>query len=272
MEFTIGSNIRKVELLDKVSSLSEQLTFLLIEKSDTLKLGYRLDKKYFSLVGRFEVERYYAFFEYEKIRRTIEIYQKALNHNETISEEKVNELLSKEIEEYEKKLKQVVNDYENAKAFMKLENLSKEDYKKVKETYRYIVKKIHPDLNPNLTDEYKVLWEMTQVAYGENNLNELLTIKEILDNKGIIAKKHDNEIEELEKKVMSLKASIDNTLLYISNIKKEHPFTIEEIINNKFLLEEKIEQIISETNEFKKAIKELLIHLDFVKSKTEWVC
>jgi len=257
----IGENKEKMLLIKEVDSLNSQLTQVLIERSDTIKEARYLERKYTSIMGQYLIERYQAFFEYEKMVRMIEIYQRALNHEETITDEEVNEIIARETKEYENKLNEIIDDYSSAKSYMNSDTLSSSEYQELKEVYRYIVKIIHPDLNPNLGDEFITLWHMTQKAYTTNNLPEILIIKDILDNKEIIRKEYVNELEELRNTVDKLKAMVNQYLLEIAQMKKGYPFDQLEIMNNESLLQAKKDEIISHTNEFKSRIDELSIHM-----------
>lgn len=44
---------------------------------------------------------------------------------------------------------------------------------KIKETYRMLARKLHPDANPDLTSEEKRLWNQVQAAYEERDLQQL---------------------------------------------------------------------------------------------------
>ena len=61
------------------------------------------------------------------------------------------------------------------------EKLSPEEIKELKKLYHDIVRKLHPDLNPDLPDEAAVLWERVQAAYQMNEWQELYLLAEMVE-------------------------------------------------------------------------------------------
>ena len=66
------------------------------------------------------------------------------------------------------------------------EKLTTEETVELKKTYRAIVKLIHPDVNDNLSEEQKALWNRVTDAYETGNIEMLKVLYELaLDNEAI---------------------------------------------------------------------------------------
>lgn len=99
-------------------------------------------------------------------------YQMALNRGNTIEQEKVDEFIAREMQEYQKQLQDMID--EN-KAARKMKEIPSEKFLKIKKIYRRLAKQLHPDINPK-TNENKKLLElrnMVVVAYNCNSLEDI---------------------------------------------------------------------------------------------------
>jgi archaellum component FlaC len=122
--------------------------------------------------------------------------------------------------------------------------------------YRFLVKKLHPDINANQTEKEILLWNRTQTAYKIGDLEELSTIKLLLED----IKKVDNRddsIPVINKQIKTVKEKIFELMQYIKKLKSEFPFTIENNINNENWIKEKNSEIFKKIENIKLQIKEL---------------
>jgi hypothetical protein len=81
--------------------------------------------------------------------------------------------------------------------------LPEEESKELQSLYRYLVKKLHPDINSNQTEKEILLWNRTQAAYEIGDLEELNTIKLLLED----IRKADNQVDSiavLDKQIKSV--------------------------------------------------------------------
>ena len=124
--------------------------------------------------------------------------------------------------------------------------LSEEEAKELKQLYRLLVKRLHPDWNPDLTQEERDLFVRVQAAYNTANLQELRNILLMIEAKEPIMLREetiDNEITHYEKSVDDLKKRIEE-------LEKTFPFTMREILSNE-------EEIRKQKDEIKANITKL---------------
>lgn len=129
---------------------------------------------------------------------------------------------------------------------------------KVKELYRRIVKKLHPDMNPNVTERQKELWNMAQKAYKEWDVE---TLEKIYDeiNEVSVEEMPDTEetLEELEKMLEKLKNRRRELINEIEKLKSEFPYTEKSLLEN----EEAVAKIQEELNAKIKEYEEIITML-----------
>ena len=142
--------------------------------------------------------------------------------------------------------------------------LSDEDTAELKKLYRETVKKLHPDLNPNVTEAELELFERAAEAYSRGDLNSLRMIDSLLESK----EEHDygsDAMDRLVKAKRRLTQSIGETKRAIKKIKCEYPYILKTILDDKEELAAKregLEQRIEWANDLaaglRQKIKEML--------------
>lgn len=233
------------KLLDEIKSLKEQL----LEKITTQdRLIYHtckaLECEYVTKLGVYE----YKIFEFQckilRIKRKIELIQSKLNRGEPVIIFQIDKILDDEFNSYKEKLESYYENINMAIDFMKAETLSDEDMKEFKKMYRAIVKKLHPDLNQNLTDKEKELFLKTVEAYESGDISTLRVIYaitiEIIDSgeEKILS----NSIEKLKIQKSDLIKQIEQVVNNIEKIKNSFPYNQKDLLSNETLMKEKIEE------------------------------
>lgn len=237
----IGENNLVLELKEKIDEATYELMNTIIEESDLIKKGIAVKTEYIFKIGQYEIEKYNLYFEHMKLKRKVEIYQAAINRQETISIEKVNKIIEEETKEYKEELDGLIRDLHTANKILNAKKVSDDEYKLIKETYRYIVNKIHPDINPNINENTKLLWNMTQNAYINNDLKQLQLVKSLIE-KDTITIERENEIKLLEKKLTQILYNIDEVKDRIKTMLTIFPLNKEDLLKEK----DEIEKIVSD--------------------------
>jgi len=256
----IGTNSLVDELKDKILLATEDLTHCLILEADLIKTGTAIKTEYVLKIGKYEIERYNLYFEHVKLKRKIELYQAAINKQQRISHELVENIIKQETIEYQTELNRLISDLHTANQIAKADSVTDEDLKMIKETYRFIVMKIHPDLKVDQTDNDKFLWNMTQNAYLDNDLQQLLLVKSLIGNNDIDIKK-ENQIDLLEKENMTLIFNIDLVKDRMNKMKNSFPFTKISLLQEEEAIKKIVKEIIVDINTYKQYNDELLERL-----------
>ena len=143
--------------------------------------GKNLETEYMLKLGRKEHELFSCQVEILRLKREISLFQSARNRGESISEEKVKEIIECEFAEYQKQLEEQCKKLQTAQEHFAAEKWTDEETKAFKKLYHDIVRKLHPDLNPDLPDSAKMLWDRIQTAYKTNDWNELFLLADMAD-------------------------------------------------------------------------------------------
>lgn len=256
----IGENKLVLELKSKIKDASQQLMDIVIEESDLVKKGVVIKTEYIIKIGKYEIEKFKLYFEHMKLRRKVELFQAAFNRQEAISSETVNKIIEEETKEYKAELDGLIQDLHTANQIIKSKKVTDEEFKSIKETYRYIVNKIHPDINPEITENSKLLWKMTQEAYLKNDLQQLLLVKSLIENENVHLEK-ENEIDILDKKLMGILFNIDEVKDHIKKMYTVFPLNKEELLKQNNEVEIIVTSIKKDINLYKQYNADLSMRL-----------
>ncbi len=130
----------------------------------------------------------------------------------------------------------------------------------MKALYRKIVKALHPDTNPNQTEEMKRMFREAVEAYNRGDLDKLREIAAMLDQGDGFEEKQDESpksIEILKELIDSLKWIIEVLKEEIEQIKSSFPYTMKDLLQDEQWVAEKREKLSAQLKEYCDQIEEL---------------
>jgi hypothetical protein len=211
---------------------------------------------------RYHKEAYQALGEYTRIfgEKITEVFKQRIacierkkmlsyclmyfNRGERVDLKKVQEQIKKEMEEYQAQLSAMI---ENNEACKKSRVIPQKEALRIKQIYRSIAKKLHPDLNP-LTEQHEELmelWRRNITAYQCNNLKELEEI-EVLVEQALAALgqgKATISIPDIDEKIEKLYKEIEK-------IRNTDPYLFRELLDDPSLVEEKNIELDKELKDY----------------------
>jgi uncharacterized metal-binding protein/gas vesicle protein len=254
----------------KHTALKNQISIIIEDRADLVcHQAVALKAEYIMKIGRLEYELFKLECNIARARRKIDMIQACINLQVPIDEEHIEKQLDKEYEDYIEKLKQMASDIDVANYLEDCEKLTTEETVELKKTYRAIVKLIHPDVNDNLSEEQKALWNRVTDAYETGNIEMLKVLYELaLDNEAIENTENmddKNEIDILKTKVEFLQNKIKDLLIDIEKIKKAFPFNIVDFLEDEEQIRNKQEELHKSIKEAERLLEELNAYLLMLK-------
>lgn len=221
----------------EVTKLKEKLTQFIFEYDNLMDhICPEIERRYVLEFGTYEYSLYKVELEIDKLKRKLKLIQTEINHENEIDMDKIEEKVSKEFEEHEKQLQDQIEEIRLLEE-TKVEKLSESNSKKLKQIYRMLVKRLHPDLNPNPSFLEISLFIRATNAFKKGNLEELESIVAILPNEST---DENPEIDNLRDLVKSYEDKI-------VKLKKDYPYNKKELLENR-----------KSGNEYKKMLIELI--------------
>lgn len=241
-------------LKTEIEKLRAEIPVLLSER-DTLELieCKNLETAYLLVFGALE----YKAFEYEckylRLKRKLELIQAKINRQEKIVEAEINNCLDEEFASYTEKLEEQLNQINSAIERNSLEMLSDADTKEIKKLYHIIVKRLHPDLHPELSDAQGDMFYKAVEAYEHGDLRTIQIIHETTSDE-IFEFTSDNIMLQMTKEKDRLNTLLEFIKEDIEKIKKSFPYNQKDLLAD----DEKIEMYKNRLNSIINSYTEMI--------------
>ena len=253
------------KLKSEVEKMRTELSMLLPERDELqFVICKNIETEYMLKLGSIEYKAYKAQCAALRLKRKIELIQAKKNRQEKVIISAIEETLDSEFAEYQKQLNEQIDKMNDALKRSKAEVLSNEDNKKFKKLYRKIVKALHPDINPDVSEAQVQLFDNAVSAYKNGDLNTLKIIGEMVGNSPL-PEQHKDALTQLNEEKERLQNLLKVIRDSIEQIKSKYPYTMKEIIEDEEQTEQKkkeLENILSQYNElisiYKAKIEEMI--------------
>jgi len=245
-------------LIAQIQELETELSELFQERDKILyHICPKLKAEYMLKIGKLE----YAIFEYQcktlRTKRKIEIIQAALNREESYNITKIDKQLDKEYHEYTNKLIEKQKEIDEARSIKKSlgKPLTEKESSELKKVYTLIVKKLHPDINPDTTEEQRRQFNDAVDAYKKADLSELKIIYLLIEKTS--ATETPNSMEKLEARKKLLHTEKENLNNSIHKIKEAFPYCIKDLLLDETKMQNKIDELSKLLTEYREQFNNL---------------
>jgi len=200
-----------------------------------------------------------------QLKRKIELLQMHINQNKRVEMSEVEEILEQEFKEWTNKIFDLEKDIQTARKTT-FELVNEEEAIKIQEIYRKLVRILHPDLNKNLTERQKILWNRLQTAYKNFDLQELKNLEILAESEESISEVSNLEVLKQRKEALWKQYQIlTKTLL---EVKSNFPLSLETELNDPIwiqteaeIYQKKVKEIDAVLPEYEKIYQSILLQL-----------
>ena len=174
-----------------------EIARILFEIDDiTLQINPRLEAEYAVKIGCLENSLLKWQIAARRAKRAYTLAQARINAGEQPDDDLIEAQLDQEFEAWEAKLKESVDRFLTATERMAGKHLmSRADSRRLTKLHRTLVKRLHPDLHPNQSEEEKRFFAMAQAAYELGDLEMLRSIE--LSTQGMGDEDEDVSVDNL---------------------------------------------------------------------------
>ena len=240
------------DLKTEIEKLRVELSMLLLERDElNFVICRNLETEYMLKLGGLEHQLYLKQCEAQRLKREAELIRAALNRQEKPDLSQIESSLDEEFADFQEKLDEQVQKMNEALKHNSGEPLSSEDTKELKSLYRKIVKRLHPDLNPNSTDAEMQLFENAVTAYKNGDLLSVRAIYEMVGDDSAAPDETDT-MQALIKTKKHLEEILAGIKEEISAIKSRYPYTERELLADDAKVEEKKQQLRGALEQYQK--------------------
>ena len=250
-----------VRLKEQQKDALERLSRLICVYDDMLlQQKPHLEALYAESFGALEQACYASYVQEAALRRKIDLVRIYLNRDTEPDFEAVEERLRVEFQKYEEELKRMEAEHQTALLTLSARALSEKDTKRLKQLYRFLAKKLHPDLNSEQTEKVKGLWQRAMDAYRMGDLTKLEILAEIVEVDKIKITEEDKKAEEdalecLQAQLNKTREQINSCLLAIERLEMESPFKFEKLLHDPSAIIERRREIQERKKVYDEKIK-----------------
>jgi hypothetical protein len=215
---------------------------------------------YLEKLGRLQLELMEKQTEASRLKMKMKLIQAVINRDEKPNLKAIEEEINARLEKYYAQIQAQSEALEEAKKVLS-HLIPEEETQKLKELFRVLCKRLHPDLNPNLMEEHKDLFIKVKAAYELQRLSELQNILLYLDDSNqekLLLISSDEKVERIK----HLETQINNLNMKIEQLKQSFPFNMEALILDEDKISLKQEEL---RNQIKSAEEEILKHSEIIK-------
>ena len=220
--------------------------------------GPNIETQYMMLVGQYECHAMQLEIEVKRWKRRITLRQQYVNRGEKPDPVAIEAQLDEEFAEWQKKLEETVAKIKDSRLLWDVGNMSLEETGEIRCDYLKAVKKLHPDLNPDLSEAAVSLWNKIQDAYAKKNWRRLKFLVSLVDEVVAGQDTFDETPEGLEKlraACARLEEKEHEVSRQIAELKAKEPFVYLVLLEDKELLKQKQDELKAKIADMEAVIK-----------------
>lgn len=259
MEMEVGFSEKYMKLKGEYAYLKEESASQ-IELYNNLVtvVGPNLAAQYMVQLGMLEYQVFELTIEMRRWQRRLTLRQAAVNRGEKPNLVAIERQLDAEFEEFKKKVLAHRREMQNAADKWRREKMSDTDMTELRMQYLNAVKRLHPDINENLSENAKELWDRIQEAYKNKDWADLRFLVGLVE--GVVAgetfENSEDGISRLEKRCQKLRGVCADLRAQMTATREKKPFCYQAILEDpdgvtarQDALREQIEELNSRISE-----------------------
>lgn len=240
-------------LKERVANQIEILKHLVDVEGPNIKANYMM------LVGQLEHRLFELKTEISRWKRRFTLRQAALNRGEKPDFLAIEVELDKEFAEYIATIRQHIQEIKEASLLYHSASLTDEEATALRCAYLEAVKKLHPDLNPDLPQAAVDLWNQIQDAYENKQWDQVRLLAGLVD--AVVGGKQDiapgkDGMTRLRELCDRLKEKSSEIARRTDALKSTTPFTYQVLLEDEELVKAKQNQLAAQIETLENCIKE----------------
>ena len=210
-----------------------------------------IETRYMLELGDLEYKVFKAECEYRRLKRKLEMIQAKVNYQEKVDIRLIDEVLDIEFGKYKEMLEERMDRINEAICRNGYRALTDAETIELKSMYRSIVRKLHPDINPDVSDEQLKLFYSAVNAYKNGDLKGLKLVYRMIEDDEYDPDAY-RSIEDYQIIKEQLEDSIDAARERVDLIKSRFPYTAKDMLDDPNAIEERRSEFSEKLNEYEK--------------------
>lgn len=220
-------------------------------------VGPNIKARYMMLVGCLECTVRRLEVDVNRWKRRFALRQQYLNRGDKPDMVAIEAQLDMEFAKYVSEIAAYVKELEESKLRCDAEKMSDEEAAAIRYDYLKAVKRLHPDINENLPESARSLWDQIQQAYAANDWQQLKflvgLVDDVMSGNAAVVVSHDG-FEEMRAACARLEAVAGDVAKKIADLKTGKPFTYEDLLDDPEALAQRQAALNGRIEDLKSAI------------------
>lgn len=249
MDYQIDISPRKQQLKEEYERLQKEYSELVARRDDLLFYeAPRLEAIYMDAIGQLQYEILQLEYDIALLKLERDLMQSFVNRGEEPEIATVKLKVEEAAQTYHENLRHEEERIKAAQSYIeahKEENSKQQDSEKIelKQLYKRLVHRLHPDLHPEQTEWERELFLKVQEAYRNQDLERLRQLEAELDAGMPFTSVESDTVEAWEERVEKLKEQIAAIKQEIKDIESQFPFTYRDKLNDQEWIAAKQEEL-----------------------------
>ena len=254
---------------EKVDRLRTELSMLLLERDELeFVICKNIESAYYLKLGTIEYKAYETECAALRLKRMVELVQTRINRQEKVIIADVERVLDEEFAEYQRKLNRQIEKMNEALERSRSRILTDAEAEELKKLYRSIVKRLHPDVNPNVTQAQLRLLTNAISAYKNGDLAAMRIIAAMVAEP-VLPDRAREAMHMLTEESRRLETMLSSVRVQIADIKSRFPYTVKDIVEDPQKEQQRREEIESALAQYQELIKKYKARLAEMLGKND---
>ena len=244
---------RLLELCDEIRNARIVVAGVITEiESITLHQNPSIEAEWQVKVGVWENRLLEAQIAMRRAKRKYALAQSLVNRGQPIDDELIEDQLDNEFTQWKEKLSAAVNTYQQALVTrMHTVHISPTKAGQLKQLYRILAKRLHPDINPSDDEGAQMTFFLAKAAYKQGDLEMLESLE--VSTRGMDAKeKMPQTADEAEAELALIMAQVGVLEKRKQDLMNEKPFCLKKLLSDEEWLASHIGKLQGEIEECEK--------------------
>jgi uncharacterized small protein (DUF1192 family) len=213
---------------------------------------------YATRIGTFQVNLLQLQLRVKALKRKLEMLRGALARQEHPDLIAIELAVAAELAEAEQAIMQETAAIESGRDLLN-HLISNEDSTALRQLYKSMAKRLHPDVNPQLTEAQQQLWQLAKEAYEACDLEKLKALSVVFEEALRDAEQSLETLspEALDQRIAVLEAGIRKLHTEMTDIRSQFPFTLEAQIHDQAWVEQQTRELEEATRALQRIENEL---------------
>lgn len=249
-------NTSEASVSEKLVEVRQQVIDTLLEIDDIkLQVNPQLLAQYAKTIGYLEDDLFKWQLRARRSKRRFAFAQAAANKCEPIELDAIDGALDDEFAEWEAQLaERMVSQLQLLETLSGARPLSPSEGRELKELHRKLIRRLHPDIHPDLPENAQRFFLIAQTAYENGDIDTLRVVDTATEDYEEQTDAMDLSEDDAAVELAMAQAQLNVAREQLDVLKHSHPYTLAELLNDPVKLIQRTHELKAEIERQKEVV------------------